>query len=48
LIFQRYRINLQPGWQPRQKMSMSVPIKGGLPVTLTRRTDVDLAGKVAQ
>lgn len=43
LIHQRFRVHLQPGWTPQHMVSFSVPIKGGLPVTLTRapRPDPD-------
>ncbi|WP_216847956.1 cytochrome P450 [Arthrobacter sp. SLBN-53] len=36
IIFQRYRLHLQPGWQPQHKFSFSVTVDGGLPVTLSR------------
>lgn len=37
LILQRYRIELQPGWTPKHKMTTSVTIKGGVPCRIRRR-----------
>lgn len=39
LIFQRYRIQRLPGWEPRHNASMAVTMKGGFPCTITRRQD---------
>jgi cytochrome P450 len=39
LITQRYRIHLQPGWTPIHQNTMAITIKGGVPCTITRRTD---------
>ncbi|MGC7272826.1 cytochrome P450, partial [Mycobacteroides abscessus subsp. abscessus] len=36
-IFQRYRLEVPEGWEPRHKFAFSTVIEGGLPVTLTRR-----------
>lgn len=36
IIFQRYRLTLPQGWQPRHKFSFSVSVDGGLPVALSR------------
>ncbi|SIK94936.1 Putative cytochrome P450 [Mycobacteroides abscessus subsp. abscessus] len=36
VIFQRYRLCLQPGWSPRHKFTFSVTLDGGLPISLTR------------
>lgn len=41
LIHQRYRVQVRPGWTPRQAVTFSVPVKGGLPVTLTRAPKPD-------
>jgi cytochrome P450 len=48
LITQRYRISTPEGWRPEPQFALATGLKGGLPVTLTRRTDVNAAGKVAQ
>jgi len=34
---QRYRFQAPPGWQPRYEYRMSMSVKGGVPLTLTRR-----------
>ncbi|SHY54122.1 Putative cytochrome P450 [Mycobacteroides abscessus subsp. bolletii] len=36
IIFQRYRLRLQPGWTPHHKFTFSVTVDGGLPITLSR------------
>jgi cytochrome P450 len=36
IILQRYRIATPPGWTPEQDWMFSTPLKGGLPVTITR------------
>lgn len=36
IIFQRYRLQLRPGWTPRHRFTFSTTIKDGLPVTITR------------
>lgn len=36
IIFQRYRLHLRPGWQPRQFFSLSTLVKGGVPATITK------------
>lgn len=48
LVTQRYRISTPEGWQPEPEYVLATGLKGGLPVTLTRRTDVDVPRKVAQ
>ncbi len=35
--FQRYRFAAPPGWRPQHHYRMSMSVKGGVPVTLTRR-----------
>jgi cytochrome P450 len=37
LIYQRYRIQLRPGWTPTHQNTQSVIVRGGVPCTLTRR-----------
>jgi len=37
LVCQRYRVHLRPGWAPEHKMVTAVPVKGGVPCTITRR-----------
>lgn len=36
IIFQRYRLQLRPGWEPRHRFTFSTTIKDGLPVTITK------------
>lgn len=35
--FQRYRFAAPPGWRPQHHYRMSMSVKGGVPLTLTRR-----------
>lgn len=37
ILFQRYRLSVPDGWQPEPHFTFSVAVKGGLPVTITRR-----------
>lgn len=36
VILQRYRLAVPEGWQPKHDFMLSSPLKGGLPVTITR------------
>lgn len=36
--FQRFEFAADPGWRPRHQYRMSMTVKGGVPVRLTRRT----------
>lgn len=36
IMFQRFRLQLPPGWGPQHKFAFSTVVKGGLPVTLKR------------
>jgi enediyne biosynthesis protein E7 len=37
--YQRYRFEVPKHWRPIHEYRMSMGLKGGLPVTITRRTD---------
>ena len=36
VILQRFRFSVPPGWQPKPLFAGSTPVKGGVPVTVTR------------
>ncbi|WP_084514814.1 cytochrome P450 [Nocardia acidivorans] len=36
LIFQRYRLETEPGWRPRHASTFSITLDGGLPVRISR------------